>query len=209
MQYTYNMKKVLLIIAIIFIVLFAIIAIPVGITASIAKHTYNSLTTERNAAQEQNSIILVELQRRYDLLNETVGTVKGALSHETTVYKYIAEAQAAAQSFNQAQSSGNTQSELSAGAGLTTALRGYLVVQQQYPQLQALQNTKDLQTNIDGSENRVGIARQRYDEDVLQYNNDLAIFPNNVLAGYFHFTALPYYKNDAESNKAPKIDLGQ
>jgi len=190
-----------------FILIIIIVALSIY---SFATSSYNSLVTERVAAQEQQAQIDAQLQRRFDLINQMVGTAKGALSHEDVVFGDIAKQQAA---FTQAHNGGNIQGELQAdqavNASLSQLFRGYFVAQTQYPNEQALEFVKNLQIDIEGSENRVGVARQRYNEAVQTYNQDLQIFPKNIVAGYFHFEPMAFYQNDAASNKAPTVNIGQ
>lgn len=173
--------------------------------------TYNKLVTDRQTVLTQQGDLEAQMQRRFDIINETVGAVKGALGHEDIIFNDIAKQQAA---FTQAHNTGNVQGELNANSAVSAsigqALRGYFVVQQQYPQEYALQNVKDLQTNIDGSENRISTARQRYNNTVQIYDTELSTFPTVWINGtFFHLQPLPYYQNDTESNKAPSVNLGQ
>lgn len=205
------MKKVLIVIGIIFGVVVFLTIITAASLYGFVKGSYNTITTDRQTAISINADLDAQLQRRFDLINQTVGATKGALAHEQKIFDDIAKQQAA---FTQAHDSGNVQGELNANAAVGTsigqALRGYFVVQQQYPNEQALQFVQNLQTNIDGSENRISVARQRYNDSVKIYNTELSVFPTNWLNGqFFHFQSMPYYRNDVESKKAPKVDLGQ
>jgi len=194
------------------LLVFLLIVIVVGFSIfSTVVGTYNHLATDKQTTLTAQGNLDAQLQRRFDLINQTVGATKGALSHETTIFADIAKEQAA---FTQAQNSGNTQGQLSASTAVSAsvgqALRGYLVVAQQYPQEYALQEVQNLQTDIDGSENRVSNARQFYNSTAQQYNTELSTFPNNWLNGsYFHFQSFPYYQNTAQSSNAPTVNLGQ
>lgn len=198
-------------ILIIFGVTLVILAILFFGISSSTVGTYNKLVTDRQTVLAQKGDLEAQMQRRFDIINETVGAVKGALGHENTIFNDIAKQQAA---FTQAHNTGNVQGELNANAAVSAsigqALRGYFVVQQQYPQEYALQNVKDLQTNIDGSENRISTSRQRYNNAVQVYDTELSTFPTVFVNSLiFHFEPLPYYQNDTESNKAPSVNLGQ
>lgn len=171
--------------------------------------TYNKLQTDRQNAVSANADLDSQLQRRFDLINQTVGATKGALSHEQKIFDDISKQQAA---FTQAHSAGDVQGELNANAAATAsigqALRGYMVVQQQYPNEQALVQVQNLQTNIDGSENRISVARQHYNDAVKTYDTELVTFPNSFMNDtFFHMSSLPYYQNATESNKAPNVNL--
>lgn len=205
------MKKLEIGIAIIFGI-FILILIIGGLSVF---NTYMSLqnkfNTDRQVAISAQGDLEAQMQRRFDIISETVGAVKGALTHEQKVFDDIAKQQAA---FTQAHDAGNVQGELNAnaaaGAAIGQALKGYFVVQQQYPQEFALQNVKDLQTNINGSEDRISVARQRYNDATRIFDTEIGNVPgawfNSI---FYHYSLLPYYKNDAEANKAPKVDLGQ
>jgi LemA protein len=167
------------------------------------KGTYNSLVTQRSAVDRQYSDIQAQLQRRADLIPNLVATTKGAMKHEQAVFEDISKAQAA---FTRAPQGSSEQ--LDAYNGLGTALRGYMVVAQQYPQLAALDIVKDLNTNLDGSENRISVARQRYNEEVEKYNNSLMKFPGNLIANFFDFEKKDYFAvQSPEDEKAPEIDM--
>lgn len=190
---------------------FLLVIIVVGlIFFSMVKGTYNTLVTDKLAAQTQQADIDAQLQRRFDLINQMVGSTKGALIHEKQVFDDIAKQQAA---FTQAQQTGDVQGELNANTAVTAsvsqALHGYFVVQQQYPNEQALEFVKNLQVDIEGSENRVSVARQRYNDAVQTYNQASQVFPGNMIAGYFHFEPMKFYQEDAAAQKAPSVDLGQ
>lgn len=170
--------------------------------------SYNRLIKEKQNGLTQSSQIETQLQRRFDLVNQMVGSTRGALRHEEKIFDDIAKQQAA---FINAQKSGNVQGELSASdamAGSVGALfRGYMVVQTQYPNEQALEFVRNLQTDIEGSENRISVARQKYNEDVQVYNTDLQTFPTSVIAGFFNFKELPRFQSSVKALEAPVINL--
>ncbi len=91
--------------------------------------------------------------------------------------------------------------------GLTGALSRLLLVVERYPDLKANQNFLELQSQLEGTENRINVARDRFNEAVEPYNKHIKIFPNSLLAGIFNFDQMNYYKADAGSEKAPDVDF--
>lgn len=203
------MKKIEISFAVFFGVIILILIIGIVSLYNVYISTQNKFNTDRQTAISTNADLDAQLQRRFDLINQTVGATKGALSHETTIFNDIAKQQAA---FTQAHDTGNVQGELNANAAVGTAvgqaLRGYFVVQQQYPQEYALQFVQNLQTNIDGSENRISVGRQRYNDAVRIYDTEISNVPGSWLNSiFFHFMPLPYYQNTVQSNSAPNVNL--
>lgn len=180
----------------------AIIALT-GLTIfSTVKGTYNKLVNERTAVERLASDVDVQMQRRADLVPNLVQTTKGAMAQEQAVFENISKAHAA---FSNAPQGSSERFE--AGTALGTALRGYMVVAQQYPQLASLDIIKDLNTNLDGTENRISVARQRYNEETQKYNSHLQEFPTNMIAGYFNFEKKPFFEIAQEAKEVPKVDL--
>lgn len=149
-------------------------------------------------------------QRRNDLIGNLVKTVQGAADFERGTLKDVIEARAKAtkvsidpsnitpeqlQQFNQAQS------------GLSSALSRLLVTVERYPDLKANKNFLELQNQLEGTENRINVARDRFNEAVEPYNNYVRKFPNNLLAGVLGFKKLDYYKAEEGSEKAPDVNF--
>lgn len=170
--------------------------------------SYNGLVSLQTQAQKQNSQIDTELQRRWDLINQMVGSTKGALRHEEAIFDDIAKQQAA---FTNAQKQGDVQGELNASNQVTGAVgrlfSSYLLVQTQYPNEQALEFVRNLQVDIEGSENRISVARQRYNEDVQAYSQTKRSFPTVIIASMMNFPDMSLYKADGSAQKAPMVDL--
>jgi LemA protein len=166
--------------------------------------TYNNLITLRSDAETQQAEIQNQLQRRYDLVPNIVASTRGAMQQERAVFDSIAQAQAA---FQRAQQGGSTQGQLDAGAQLGAALRGYLVVVQQYPELKSLDIVKDLNTVLEGTENRITVARTRYNEHVNTYNKSIQVFPGSMIANMFGFQKMALFNAPEETKVAPKVNL--
>lgn len=149
-------------------------------------------------------------QRRNDLIGNLVKTVQGAADFEKSTLQAVVNARAKAtsvtidpsnitpqqlQAFNQAQS------------GLSSALSRLLVTVEKYPDLKANKNFLELQSQLEGTENRINIARDRFNEAVEPYNKHIKRFPNSLLAGMFNFENMDYFKAEAGSEKAPDVNF--
>lgn len=160
---------------------------------------YNRLVQEHQAGLSAQGQVQAQEQRRLDLLPNAAITANAGLVHEQKVFDDISHAQAA---FTNAQ---NPVEQNNAGNQLGAALRGYLVVAQQYPQLRGLNSIETLTAEIEGTENRISVARQRYNEAVQSYDSDLQSFPALIVAGYMHFQPLPYFTAVQAAQSAPSL----
>lgn len=149
-------------------------------------------------------------QRRNDLIGNLVKTVQGAADFERGTLKDVIEARAKATSMNIDPS--NLTAEQMAKfsevqSGLSGALKSLLVTVERYPDLKANQNFLELQSQLEGTENRINVARDRFNEAVTPYNKHIKTFPNSLLAGILNFDDMAYYKSEAGSEKAPEVDF--
>ena len=149
-------------------------------------------------------------QRRNDLIGNLVKTVQGAADFERGTLTDVIEARAKATSTT--IDAGNLTPEKMAAfqqaqSGLTGALSKLMVVVERYPDLKANQNFLELQSQLEGTENRINVARDRFNESVEPYNNHIKTFPNSILAGIFNFDPLAYYKSDSGAENAPDVDF--
>jgi LemA protein len=164
--------------------------------------TRNKLATEKEAISGQFSQVDADLQRRSDLIPNIVETVKGYAKEETTVFTNIANARAA---LGGAKS---PQEKIDANNQLDGALSRLLVVVENYPNLKASENFKQLQFQLEGTENRILQSRRRYNEAVQKYNTELSLFPANIVAsmsGYQREDA--YFKTEPGARTAPKVQF--
>jgi len=149
-------------------------------------------------------------QRRNDLIGNLVKTVQGAADFERTTLREVIEARAKATSTT-IDASNLTAENMAqfqqAQSGLSGALSKLLVSVERYPELKANQNFLELQSQLEGTENRINVARDRFNEAVEPYNKHIKTFPNTLLAGLFNFDAMDYYKADAGSENAPDVDF--
>lgn len=166
--------------------------------------SYNSAIALRNTAKTENAQIEVQMQRRADLVPNLVASTKGAMSQEQAVFDDISKAHAA---FTQAPS--GSDAKVQASDALTTAIRGYMVVAQQYPNLKSLDIIVTLNDEMAGTENRIGVARQRYNESVQSYNTRIESLPLSLFARSMGFTTMTQYQSAAGSEKAPTVNFSE
>lgn len=149
-------------------------------------------------------------QRRNDLIGNLVKTVQGAADFERTTLREVIEARAKATSTT-IDASNLTAENMAqfqeAQSGLTGALSKLLVSVERYPELKANQNFLELQAQLEGTENRINVARDRFNEAVEPYNNHIKTFPNMLLAGILNFDEMNYYQADPGSENAPDVDF--
>ena len=164
--------------------------------------SYNGLVSQRTEFQTQQGQIEAQLQRRFDLVPNLVGAVRGAMTQEQKVFKDIADART-----HYAGTPAGTPDKLAAAGQYEGAISRLLVIMENYPQLNSVGTVKDLMTQLEGTENRISVARQRYNEAVQPYNNSVQMFPGAVIAGMFGFKVQPFYQGQVGSENAPKVDL--
>jgi LemA protein len=162
----------------------------------------NDLAVQQEHVKAQWADVDVVLQRRADLIPNLVNTVKGFATHETEVYKSIADARAAL-------ISGRTpQEKIAANDQLSGALSRLLVVAEAYPQLKSNENFMHLQDELSGTENRISIERRKYNEALESYNATLQLFPQNIVASLSGFTRNDaYFKTAPGADQAPKVQF--
>jgi LemA protein len=164
--------------------------------------TRNTLASERESIKAEWSQVDADLQRRADLIPNLVETVKGYAKEETQVMESLANARAA-------MIGAKTPAEkIEANNQVTSALGRLLVVAENYPNLKANENFRDLQRQLEGTENRILQARRRYNESVQKYNTDLSLFPANMIASVAGFQREEaYFKTEPDARKSPKVQF--
>jgi len=164
--------------------------------------TRNNLAREKEAISGQWSQVDADLQRRADLVPNLVETVKGYAKEETSVVQEVANARAA---LGGAQT---PQQKIDANTRLDGALGRLLVVVENYPNLKANENFKQLQYELAGTENRILQSRRRYNEAVQKYNTDLSLFPANIVASMSGFQREDaYFKTEPGARTVPKVQF--
>lgn len=171
---------------------------------------YNSMVSKDEAVSSQWANVETAYQRRADLIPNLVSTVKGYADFEQETLTQVVEARAKATSMNVDASKldASTIEQFQANqAQLSGALSRLMVVIEKYPDLKANQNFLELQSQLEGTENRISVERRRFNEMVQDYNTYIRKFPNNLIAGMFSFEQRGYFKSDEGSDKAPKVEF--
>lgn len=175
---------------------------------------YNTIQTQDEAVKASWSEVVNQYQRRADLIPNLVNTVKGFAAQEEKVLVGVTEARARATSIQVTPELVNDPAALqryqAAQGELTQALKSLLMVTENYPQLKSDQNFRDLQAQLEGTENRIAVARNRYIAAVQDYNGTIRKFPSNLTAMVFGYEVKPNFtvENEAAISAAPTVDFG-
>lgn len=184
----------IVVIVVVLILLFAFIGI------------YNGLVRGRNGVKNAWAQIDVQLKRRFDLIPNLVETVKGYMQHERQTLEAVTKARTAAQ---QVVSAGVGERAKAEGE-LGFALSRLFAVAEQYPDLKANQNFLALQEELASTENKISFSRQYYNDSVMKYNNQIQVFPSNIVAGVTGFKAAEFFETTvAAEREAPKVSFTQ
>ena len=163
---------------------------------------YNSLVKLRLKVNNAWSQIDVQLQRRFDLVPNLVDTVKGYLQHEENIFTRVTELRTSWSNASSVKEKAELDNELSG------ALKTILSVSENYPDLKASQNFSELQEELRNTENKISFSRQFYNDTVTMYNTKLEVFPSNMIAGWFKFTAEDLFAAESEeARKNVKVDF--
>ena len=183
------------------LVLCALIAIPM----------YNGLVKSQESVETAWADVESSYQRRADLIPNLVETVKGYAKHEQETLEGVIEARANATkvTIDGANMTPEDLQKYQAAQGdVTNALSRLIAVSEAYPDLKANENFKDLQTQLEGTENRINKARNDFNEVAKQYNTKRRTFPTSIIASIFGFGDKPYFQAQEGADKAPKVDFG-
>lgn len=184
------------------------VAVAMLALSSLTSCNYNSLVEKRENADQQWAQVENVYQRRADLIPNLVNTVKGYASHESETLQAVVEARAKATSINidpKNLDEASLKKFQEAQGELSAALGKLLAVTEAYPDLKANQNFMALQTQLEGTENRIATERKRYTEAVRDYNVAIKKFPTTIYAGWFGFEEMPQFKAEAGAEKAPEV----
>ena len=179
----------IILIAIIIIILVAIVAI------------YNGLVTARNKVKNAWAQIDVQLNRRADLIPNLVETVKGYAAHESSVFEDVTAARAGLMNANGVKEISEANNQLS------NTLKTLFAVAENYPELKANENFKELQAQLAQTEDKIAYSRQFYNDTVLMYNNKCQTFPSNIFAGMFGFKEADFFEAAGEARSVPKVEF--
>lgn len=181
-----------------FLIGFLVVAIVVGI---FLMGSYNSLVTGREAVDTQWAQVESQYQRRFDLIPNLVESVKGVMEQEKEIFTALAEARTrygGAQTIDQ---------KVEATTQVESALSRLLVVMENYPQLRSSETMQTFMAQLEGTENRISVERQRYNEQVQSYNLQVKRFPGSVIASMFGFSPRTMFESTSGAETAPKVEF--
>ena len=196
------MKKTWIIIIILIIIGFVIYRLFAG--------TYNNLVVQEEQVQQQWAQVETQYQRRADLIPNLVNTVKGYADFEQETLTEVIEARSRATSVNVNQedlSPEAIQQFQQAQEGLSSALSRLMVVVERYPDLKANQQFQQLQVQLEGTENRIAVARRNFNQSVQGYNTFLRQFPRNMIAGMYGFERKGYFEAAEGAEQVPEVQF--
>lgn len=190
------------------ILIAVVVVIFLSISSFIGK--YNNMVTLEEGVDAAWSQVENVYQRRADLIPNLVATVKGYAEHEQETFTAVTEARSKVGSINMEGMANNPaalQQFQQAQGQLSSALSRLMVVVEKYPDLKANQNFLDLQTQLEGTENRIAVERNRFNKAAQGYNTIIRRFPGSVYAGMFGFERKAYFEAEAGAEKAPKVEF--
>lgn len=188
----------------------AIIIVIIVILALSMVGVYNSIVTSEERVNTAWAQVENQYQRRADLIPNLVNTVKGYASHETETLQGVVEARSRATSISidPANLTPEALAEYNKAQGqVGAALSRLIALQENYPDLKANQNFLELQSQLEGTENRITVERQRFNEEAREYNTALRRFPRNLMAGIFGFKQKPYFQSEEGAERAPVVEF--
>ena len=172
--------------------------------------SYNGLVSMDENVSNQWANVETQYQRRSDLIPNLVNTVKGYAKHESETLESVMAARSQATQVK-IDPSNCTPQQLAAyqkaQGDVTTALGKLLAITENYPDLKANQNFLELQSQLEGTENRINVARKDFNDTAKKYNTSLRRFPRNIIASMFGFEKRNYFEAEASAEKAPKVEF--
>ena len=187
------------------------VALVVVVLALWAVPKYNGLVKSQQSVESQWGNVENVYQRRADLIPNLVETVKGYAKHEQETLEGVIEARANATKVTidpKNMTPEDLQKYQAAQGDVTNALSRLIAVSESYPDLKANQNFLELQNQLEGTENRIAVERNKFNEVAKEYNTKRRTFPTNIIAGIFNFDEKPYFKAQEGADVAPKVDFG-
>jgi len=183
------------------VILLVVVALGVG---GCAYQGYNQAISLDETVKEKWAQVDAQLQRRYDLIPNLVETVKGVAAQEQKVFLGIADARKA---YFQAQKSGTVADQAQAATGMEQALSRLLFLQEKYPELKSNESFLKLQDTLEGTENRLTVERQRFNEAVQTLNTFVRRFPSSFYASLAHVKEAEYFEPTEKATENPKVDF--
>jgi LemA protein len=163
---------------------------------------YNGLVGARNAVKNAWSQIDVQLKRRHDLIPNLVETARGFMTHERETFEAVTKAR------NLAVNADSVGEHAKAEGELSRAMSNFFLVVENYPELKANTNFLSLQEELTSTENKIGFARQFYNDSAMTFNNKIEMFPSNIVAGLFNFKAAEFFEiEEASERSVPKVSF--
>ena len=187
------------------------VAVVVMVLALWAVPKYNGLVKSQQSVESQWGNVENVYQRRADLIPNLVETVKGYAKHEQETLEGVIEARANATKVTidpTNMTPEDLQKYQAAQGDVTSALSKLIAVAEAYPDLKANQNFLELQSQLEGTENRITVERNKFNEVAKEYNTKRRTFPTNIIASIFNFGEKPYFKAQEGADVAPKVDFG-
>lgn len=181
-------------------VLLIVILVLVGIVGVFAGQ-YNGLMSSNENVDQQWANVESKLQRRYDLIPNLVESVKGAMAQEQAVFQSIADARA------KLAGASTIDEKAVASSEMETALGRLLVVMENYPELKSIDSVNRLMDELAGTENRISVERDRYNEAVSAFNRKVKRFPTNLIAGMLGFEPRAYFEAASGASEAPTVNF--
>ena len=191
-------------------IIWIVVAVVVIASFVWVKNVYNKLVSADENAQSMWSQVENVYQRRADLIPNLVATVKGYAAHESETLENVVAARAKATQVTVDPSNLTSESVAKfneAQGELSTALGRLLMIQENYPDLKANENFRDLQAQLEGTENRIATERMKFNQAVKDYNTNIRRFPANIIASAFGFEKKGYFEAQAGAETAPKVEF--
>ncbi|WP_300287512.1 LemA family protein [uncultured Alistipes sp.] len=189
------------------IVLAVVVVAAIGIF-SWFKGSYNAMVQRSETVQAQLGNVENQYQRRADLIPNLVNTVKGYASHEQNTLTEVVNARAKATQVHIDIDDAEAMARFNQAQGeLSSALSRLMAISESYPDLKANQNFRDLQTQLEGTENRIAVERRKFNEEARAFNTYIKMFPRNLLAGMFGFQPMAYFEAQEGARTAPEVQF--
>ena len=182
------------------------LVVVVGLIGLMYVGMYNNLVSKDVSIEKMKADLESQYQRRADLIPNLVATVQGSAQFEKSTQTEIARLRSDANTAKENMGKAKTPSEIDAADNeMTSVWSRLMVVVEAYPVLQSNQNFRDLQSQLEGTENRIAVARKDFNDSAATYNAKVQRFPSNVTAGVFNFDKFTYFEADPGSQKAPDV----
>lgn len=190
--------------------IFAMFAALIAMSSLSSCSSYNNMVTLDEGVAQSWANVETQYQRRADLIPNLVNTVKGYATHEQQTLTDVIAARSSASSMQlnpNELTAENMAAYQEAQGAVGSALGRLLMISEQYPDLKANQNFVELQAQLEGTENRIAVARGDFNNITREYNSTIRRFPANLIANIFNFEAKPYFEADAAAAKAPTVEF--